>query len=128
MSLWWSAVAVAAGAMLGALGRWAVGVWLNPLWTGFPLGTLVVNMVGGLVAGGAIVFLSREPNEALRLVLITGFLGALTTFSTFSVESLALVERGRFGLALTHTLAHVLGAFLCAAAGARLMRWWLAVV
>jgi len=91
MSLWWSAVAVAAGAMLGALGRWAVGVWLNPLWTGFPLGTLVVNMVGGLVAGGAIVFLSREPNEALRLVLITGFLGALTTFSTFSVESLALV-------------------------------------
>lgn len=126
MSVWWSALAVASGAVLGALSRWAVGMWLNPVWSGFPLGTLAVNMMGGLAAGALMVYLSREPSDALRLLLVTGVLGALTTFSTFSVESLTLIERGRMGLALAHTLAHVLGALACAAAGARLMRAWLA--
>lgn len=126
MSLWWSALAVASGAVLGALARWVVGMWLNPVWSGFPVGTLAVNLVGGLAAGALMVYLSREPNEALRLLLVTGVLGALTTFSTFSVESLTLIERGRPGLALAHTLTHVLGALACAAAGARLMRAYLA--
>ena len=125
MSTWQAGLAVALGAVLGALARWGAGAWLNPLWHGFPLGTWAVNLVGGLVAGGAMAYLQREPNDLLRLLLVTGGLGALTTFSTFSVESLTLIERGRLGMALAHTLAHVLGALLCAAVGARLVRLWL---
>ncbi|MEK8085397.1 fluoride efflux transporter CrcB [Aquabacterium sp. A3] len=120
-----AALAVGVGAMVGALMRWGAGLWLNPLWAGFPLGTLLVNLLGGLVAGGAVTYLQREPNDLLRLLLITGGLGALTTFSTFSVESLALIERGRLGMALAHTLLHVLGALACAALGARLVRLWM---
>jgi CrcB protein len=117
---------VAAGAIFGALARWGVGLWLNPLWMGFPLGTLTVNAVGGLLAGAAYVLLGRYPNEPLRLLLVTGFLGGLTTFSSFSAESLALIDKGRGLMAITHTLSHVLGALACAALGARLARWWLA--
>ncbi len=120
-----AALAVGVGAMVGALMRWGAGLWLNPLWAGFPLGTLLVNLLGGLVAGGAVTYLQREPNDLLRLLLITGGLGALTTFSTFSVESLVLIERGRLGMALAHTLLHVLGALACAALGARLVRLWM---
>ena len=126
MNPWMSAVAISLGAMVGALSRWGVGLWLNPVWMGFPLGTLAVNLMGGLVAGAAITYLQREPQEWLRLLLITGGLGALTTFSTFSVESWLLVERGRWMLAVAHTLVHVLGALACVALGARLMRAWLA--
>lgn len=118
---------VAGGAVLGALMRWGAGLWLNPLWMGFPLGTLAVNAVGGLLAGSAYVVLGRFPHEPLRLLLVTGFLGGLTTFSSFSAESLSLIEKGRGMLALTHTLAHVLGALACAALGARLARWWLSL-
>ena len=121
----WFALYVAAGAVVGALARWLAAVWLNPLWMGFPLGTLLVNLVGGLLAGAAYVVLGRQPNEAARLLLVTGFLGGLTTFSSFSMESLALLERGRWLLALAHTLVHVLGALACAALGAKLARAWL---
>lgn len=124
MSLWF-AVYVAAGAVVGALARWQAAVWFNPVWAGFPLGTLLVNVVGGFLVGVAYVVFGRQPNEAARLLLVTGFLGGLTTFSSFSMESLALLERGRWVLALSHTLAHVLGALACAALGARLARGWL---
>ena len=86
--------AVAAGAAVGALLRWFTGLWLNPQWGGFPLGTLLVNCVGGLLIGVAMVWFARQPNEVLRLLLVTGFLGGLTTFSAFSGESLALLQRG----------------------------------
>jgi CrcB protein len=114
------AFAVAAGAAVGALARWRVGLWLNAHWAGFPLGTLVVNCVGGLLIGAALVGFERSPNELLRLLLVTGFLGGLTTFSAFSVESLVLMQRGHWALATGHTLAHVLGALACAAIGYRL--------
>lgn len=120
-----SVLAVVVGAALGALLRWRASVWLNPLASDLPLGTLAVNCVGGLLAGACWVWFSRAPNEAMRLFCVTGLLGGLTTFSTFSAESLWLVERGRFDLAAAHTLAHVLGALGCAALGARLMRFWL---
>lgn len=126
MSTWMLGAAVAMGAMLGALLRWGAGVWLNAIWAGFPIGTLAVNAIGGLLAGMAFVAFGRYPHEALRLLLVTGFLGGLTTFSTFSAESLLLLEKGRFDLAAFHTLAHVLGALACAALGARAMRWVLA--
>jgi CrcB protein len=117
---WAQVLAVAGGAAAGALLRWLVGLWLNAQWAGFPLGTLLVNCVGGLLVGLALVALERNPNELLRLLLVTGFLGGLTTFSAFSVESLLLLQRGQWALALGHTLAHVLGALACAALGYRL--------
>jgi CrcB protein len=114
------ALAVAGGAALGALARWRAGLWLNAHWAGFPLGTLVVNCVGGLLIGICLVAFERGPNELLRLLLVTGFLGGLTTFSAFSVESLLLIQRGEWALAAGHTGSHVLGALACAALGYRL--------
>ncbi len=113
--------AVAAGAAVGALARWGAGLWLNPRWAGFPLGTLFVNCVGGLLIGLALAWFERSPNELLRLLLVTGFLGGLTTFSAFSAESLLLIQRGQWTLAVGHTLAHVLGALACAAIGFKLL-------
>jgi CrcB protein len=108
---------VAGGAAVGALARWAAGLWLNARWAGFPLGTLFVNAIGGLLIGMVLAWLERSPNEPLRLLLVTGFLGGLTTFSAFSAESLLMLQRGHFGLAAGHTLAHVLGALACTALG-----------
>ena len=89
-----AALAVAVGSAVGALARWQAGVWFNPIWAGFPLGTLFVNALGGLLIGLAFAWLDRYPSEALRLLLVTGGLGGFTTFSAFSAESLALLERG----------------------------------
>jgi CrcB protein len=122
MSLPLQVAAVAVGASAGALARWSAGLWLNARWSGFPLGTLFVNVVGGLLIGMALEWFGRMPNEMARLLLVTGFLGGLTTFSSFSGESLALLQRGDFGLALAHTGGHVLGSLLAAAAGLALMR------
>jgi CrcB protein len=118
------AAAVAAGAALGALLRWGASLWLNGPGAGVPLGTLLVNCVGGLAIGFAMVGFARHPDETLRLFLVTGVLGGLTTFSAFSGESLALLLRGAWGWALVHTLAHVTGALACAALGHRLGQWW----
>lgn len=119
-----NALAVAVGAAAGGLARWTIGVWLAGPGSalGFPVGTLVVNLLGGLLIGVALGVFSRQPNEALRLLLVTGFLGGFTTFSAFSAESLGLVERGDWARALVHTAAHVLGALGCAALGLRLAR------
>ena len=114
---WLQIGVVAVGAAAGALLRWWAGLWLNASWSGFPLGTLLVNCVGGLLIGAALAWFERSPNELMRLLLVTGFLGGLTTFSSFSVESLLLLQRGQWGLALAHTSAHVLGALACAALG-----------
>ncbi|MCV2366902.1 fluoride efflux transporter CrcB [Roseateles oligotrophus] len=116
------AAAVAAGAAIGALARWGTGLWLNASYPGFPLGTLVVNLVGGLLIGMAMAWFGRNPNDLLKLLLVTGFLGGLTTFSAFSVESLGLLQRGEVGLALWHGALHTLGGLACAAAGWRLMQ------
>lgn len=123
---WAQIVAVGMGAACGAWLRWVAGLWLNPQWGGFPLGTLLVNCVGGLLIGAALVWFDRAPNEVLRLLLVTGFLGGLTTFSAFSGESLAMLQRGDHALAAAHALAHVVGSLACAALGFRLMRVMLA--
>ncbi|MCH7344057.1 fluoride efflux transporter CrcB [Pelomonas sp. CA6] len=114
--------AVALGATLGAWARWSLALWLNPRWMGFPLGTLAVNVLGGLLIGMALEWLGRHPDEMLRLLLVTGFLGGLTTFSAFTGESLALLQRGQPGMALAHALAHLLGSLGAAALGLALMR------
>ena len=118
---WAQVLAVAGGAAVGALLRWRAGLWLNGSWAGFPLGTLLVNCVGGLLIGVALAWFERSPNELLRLLLVTGFLGGLTTFSAFSVESLLLLQRGQWAMALAHTAAHVLGALAFAAIGFKLV-------
>jgi CrcB protein len=119
---WLQMLAVAVGSAVGALLRWGAGVWLNgnSAAGAIPLGTLLVNCVGGLLIGVALMVFERSPNEMMRLLLVTGFLGGLTTFSAFSGESLALLQRGEWAWAGAHTLAHVLGALLCTGVGYRM--------
>jgi fluoride exporter len=121
-SPWLPALAVAAGGAAGSLLRWRIGLWLNPHFQPFALGTLVVNCLGGLLIGASLVAFERQPNDTLRLLLVTGGLGGLTTFSAFSAESITLLLRGEPGVALAHTLAHVLGALACAWVGWSLAR------
>ena len=118
--LWAQIAVISLGASAGAVLRWLAGLWLNERWQGFPLGTLFVNCVGGLLVGVALAWFERTPDEMLRLLLVTGLLGGFTTFSAFSVESLVLLQRGEWLLAFAHTLAHVVGALACAAIGLRL--------
>ena len=91
-------VAVGAGAVLGAWLRWGLSVWLNPVHSHLPLGTIVSNLGGGFVIGISLAFFNSHaglPPE-WRLFVITGFLGALTTFSTFSAEAMLLLQRGEY--------------------------------
>ena len=114
---WVQLLAVAFGSVIGGLARWQTQFWLNPRWAGFPLGTLLVNCVGGFLIGMALAWFERMPSELLRLFLITGCLGGLTTFSSFSGESLLLLQRGEYAMALAHSAAHLLGALAGAALG-----------
>lgn len=116
------AAAVAGGAAVGALLRWGAGLAFNAAWAGFPLGTLLVNCLGGGLIGVAVVWFARSPDETLRLLLVTGLLGGFTTFSAFSAESLGLLQRGSWGLAVLHSAAHLLGALACTALGFGLAR------
>lgn len=118
-------LAVALGASIGAVLRWAAGLWMNAWWPGFPLGTLAVNCAGGLMIGAALIGFERWPAEVPRAFVITGFLGGLTTFSAFSGESLHLLQRGEPAMAVLHAAAHVFGSLACVAAGFSLARWML---
>jgi len=118
------ALAVALGSAAGALLRWRLGLLLNSVWAGFPLGTLAVNTLGGVLVGVALAWFQRSPNEVLRLLCVTGFLGGLTTFSAFSAESLVLLQRSQWFLAASHTLAHV----ACGLIGAALGYWLLTLL
>jgi CrcB protein len=111
--------AVGIGAVLGAWLRWALGGWLNAVLPDLPLGTLAANLIGGFAIGVAIAFFARYPGIApeWRLVVITGFLGALTTYSTFSAESVALIARGQFGWAALHSFSHLAGSLTMTALG-----------
>ena len=104
-------LAVGTGAAIGAWLRWWLGFMLNAFLPALPLGTLVANLVGGYLMGLCLsVFaLSSSFSPEIRLFIMTGFLGGLTTFSTFSAESVTLFARGQYGWAVTHVLVHVLG-------------------
>jgi fluoride exporter len=95
-------VAIGLGAMLGAWSRWGLSLWLNRGSDQFPTGTFVGNMLGGYIIGVAIAMVAAHPEwpPSVRLFLITGFLGALTTFSSFSAETFTFFEEGRIGLAI----------------------------
>lgn len=111
--------AVGMGAALGAWLRWGLGVWLNPLFALIPLGTLVANLVGGLAMGVTLAVVHTWPGmaPALKLLLTTGLLGGLTTFSTFSAEAFHLLQRGALGWLALHLAVHVLGSVLMTWAG-----------
>lgn len=120
----WGAVAVGAGAALGAWVRWLLGVGFNHLLPALPLGTLAANLCGGLLIGVAVEFFGQRAGLApeWRLLVITGFLGGLTTFSTFSAESVGLLQRGQLGWALAHAALHLAGSVLLTFAGIALAR------
>ncbi|MDA1117421.1 MAG: fluoride efflux transporter CrcB [Proteobacteria bacterium] len=111
--------AVGAGAVLGAWARWGLTTWLNPLITNLPLGTLVANLGGGYLVGLAVAYFGAASALApeWRLACITGFLGALTTFSTFSAESVQLLQADKFLAAALHSAAHLFGAILATILG-----------
>jgi CrcB protein len=112
-------LAVGGGAAIGAWLRWGLGLWLGAASGRMNLGTLAANLLGGYLVGLALAFFSGSPqlSPEWRLFAVTGFLGGLTTFSTFSGESMLLLQRGEFGWALLHSAAHLLGALACCMAG-----------
>lgn len=124
-----SAVAVLcvfAGAGSGALLRWFLGARLNPLFPTLPLGTLAANLLGGLLIGLALAWFSRNPGvpPEVRLLVITGFLGGLTTFSTFSAEVVNLLIRGEYLWGLITAGAHLTGSLVFTATGIALVHLW----
>jgi CrcB protein len=114
-----ASLAVAAGAALGAWLRWGLAVWLNGHFPSLPPGTLLANLGGGYLIGLVIALLALHPGlpAEWRLFAITGFLGALTTFSTFSAEVVGLLQQGRLGWALATVSTHVLGSLAMTFAG-----------
>jgi CrcB protein len=111
--------AVGFGAFAGALLRWGFGIALNPFLPALPLGTLAANLLGGFVIGAALgvfnQFQSLPPE--IRLFVTTGFCGGLTTFSTFSAETVTLMLRQQYGWTAAIVSAHVIGSLLMTLAG-----------
>jgi len=115
---------VSIGAALGALLRWRLGVWLNPVFPTIPFGTLASNLIGGFVVGLCMEYFGRNvalPPE-VRLAAVTGFLGGLTTFSTFSAETTTLILRREFGWSLAIIAVHLIGSLLLTLAGVYCVR------
>jgi len=117
-------VAIAAGAVLGAWLRWGLSYWLNPRLPSLPLGTLASNLIGGYLVGIAAAILVALPSlsPAWWLFCVTGFLGALTTFSTFSAESVVLLHGAQWGAALLHILIHLVGSIAATVGGIATVR------
>ncbi len=117
-------VSVGVGAALGAWLRWGLGIVLNPLFPTLPLGTLAANLAGGLLMGlamGAFAHYQALSPE-IRLFITTGFLGGLTTFSTFSAEASTLLLRQQYAWFAAHVLLHVAGSLTATLAGIALIR------
>ncbi|RTL57643.1 MAG: fluoride efflux transporter CrcB [Rhodocyclaceae bacterium] len=104
-------LAIGAGAALWAWLRWGLGLLLNPLFPTVPMGTLAANLLGGYLVGAAVtVFhINVDLSPELRLLIITGFLGGLTTFSTFSAEVVALIQRAEYLWAFAAASLHLGG-------------------
>ncbi|KJK01720.1 camphor resistance protein CrcB [Pseudomonas sp. 21] len=117
--MWKPILAVSLGAALGALLRWVLGLKLNTFLPSMPPGTLVANLVGGYIIGAAIAFFANSPGLApeWRLLIITGFCGGLTTFSTFSAEVVVLLQQGRLAWAMGTVATHLAGSLLMTLAG-----------
>ncbi|NWB53357.1 fluoride efflux transporter CrcB [Pseudomonas sp. F8002] len=114
-----SLFAIAVGASLGAWIRWGLGMRLNALFPTIPPGTVIANLVGGYIIGLALAFFASNPSisQEWRLLIMTGFCGGLTTFSTFSAETLTLIQEGRIFWALGAIGIHVTGSLVMTALG-----------
>jgi CrcB protein len=123
--MWKSILAISVGAVLGALLRWQLGIRLNAIFPTIPPGTLVANLIGAYVIGLAIAFFASFSALApeWRLLVITGFCGGLTTFSTFSAELITLLQQGRVSWALGIVATHVMGSVLMTFAGMATFAW-----
>ena len=112
-------IVIAIGASVGAWLRWLLGIKLNALFPTIPPGTVVANMVGGYLIGLTIAFLAASPSLSpeWRLLIITGFCGGLTTFSTFSAETVTLIQEGKLLWALGSISLHLVGSLAMTAAG-----------
>ena len=117
-------LAVGAGAAIGAWLRWVLSLGLNLMVPNLPMGTLPANLVGGFLIGVAVELLTLHPVIApeIKLFVITGFLGGLTTFSTFSAEAVALLQREQYGWAFGLIGAHLLGSLAMTLLGIALVR------
>ncbi len=115
-----SVIAICVGASLGALLRWGLGLWLSP-GALIPWGTLAANLIGGYLVGLAIAVFQALPqlDPVWRLALVTGFLGALTTFSSFSAEVVGMLGQQRYLLAFGTAALHLFGSLLLTIAGMR---------
>lgn len=112
-------IAVAVGGTLGCWLRWMFSIYLNSMAPSLPLGTLAANLIGGYLVGLAVAFFGANTSFApeWRLACITGFLGGLTTFSTFSAENVQMLLDGRLAAATAHAAAHLFGSLVLTAAG-----------
>jgi CrcB protein len=112
-------LAVGIGATFGAWLRWLFGLWLNRHADAMPWGTISANLLGGYLVGLVIGVLSAHPEwpPFWRLLLITGFMGGLTTFSTFSAETISFLEKGAYGMALGYAGLSLLGSLVLTALG-----------
>lgn len=125
-------LAICFGACAGALARWQLGVWLNPgatvAGTVLPLGTLAANLIGAYLIGVCVSVFQALPqlDPTWKLALVTGFLGALTTFSSFSAEVVAMLGQQRYALALGTASIHLMGSLLLTLAGIRTATFFIA--
>lgn len=117
---WTHILAVATGAVGGAVLRWRIGTWLNASWAILPLGTLLANVLGCFLMGMA---LAANLPEQWKLLIATGFLGSLTTFSTFSVELLAYITQEKWSSMAMMLLLHIGGGVFAVVLGMMAMRW-----
>ena len=119
-------LAISVGASIGALARWGLGLWLTPGGV-IPWGTLAANLVGGYLIGVCLAVFQALPDldPAWRLAIVTGFLGGLTTFSSFSAEVVTLLQQTRYALAFGTALLHVAGSLLLTIAGYHTATWLL---
>ena len=121
-----SVFAICVGACVGALLRWSLGLWLNP-GALIPMGTLAANLIGGYLVGVAVAVFQALPHidPAWRLAIITGFLGALTTFSSYSAEVVGMLGQQRYLLGLGTAALHLFGSLLLTLAGIRTVTFFI---
>lgn len=124
--MWKPILAIALGSTIGGLLRWGLGLKLNNLFPDMPPGTLVANLIAGYVVGVAIAFFAHVPNLSpeWRLLVITGFCGGLSTFSTFSAEIVSLLQRGLYSWAMSAIAVHVAGSLIMTLAGIATVTWF----
>ena len=121
-------IAICVGACVGALARWGLGLWLNTAAALLPWGTLAANLIGGYLVGVCVAVFNNLPelDPVWRLALVTGFLGALTTFSSFSAEVVGMIQLHRYTLALGTAALHLLGSLTLTVLGLKTAMFFIA--